>query len=162
AGLDDRRRLPGPRGLADGEHRGLLGLGVEPVDEQHAVEVVDLVLHAPGEQVATLDGHRVAVHVLAVRDDVLLAAAVEGEAALREAWTAASADARRAASVRGARTSSRSLSPAGTGPSSSQPARAACTCASASGAPSTAAIRVAGGKPSAVRSASSRAAAPAG
>ena len=49
---------------------GPLRRRVEPVDEQDAVEVVGLVLHAPGEQVAALDRDRVAVLVLAVRDDV--------------------------------------------------------------------------------------------
>ena len=75
----------GPLGLPDRLERGLLGLGVEPVDEQHAVEVVGLVLDAAGEQVAALDRDRVAVDVLAVRDDVLLAHAVEGEVGQRQA-----------------------------------------------------------------------------
>ena len=61
-----RRRLGGPLGLADRLERGLAGLPVEPVDEQDPVEVVGLVLHAAGQQVAALDGHRLAVHVLAL------------------------------------------------------------------------------------------------
>jgi hypothetical protein len=53
--------------------------GVEPVDEQHAVEVVGLVLHAASEVCGALDRDRVAVHVLAVGHDVGLAPAVEGQ-----------------------------------------------------------------------------------
>ena len=39
----------GPLGLADRLHRGLALLGVEPVDEDDAVEVVGLVLDAAGQ-----------------------------------------------------------------------------------------------------------------
>jgi hypothetical protein len=63
----------------------LLGLGVEPVDEQHAVEVVGLVLDARASRSLPATGDRVAVDVLAVRDDVLLAHAVEGQVGQRQA-----------------------------------------------------------------------------
>src|SRR3954454_16080983 len=43
--LDLRHRLTGPLRLADGSHRKLALLRVEPVDEEDAVEVVGLVLH---------------------------------------------------------------------------------------------------------------------
>src|SRR3954451_10491373 len=58
-----RDRVAPPLGLADGLHRRLALAGVHPVDEQHAVQVVGLVLDAAGEQFGALDGHRVAVHV---------------------------------------------------------------------------------------------------
>ena len=48
-------------------------------------EVVGLVLDATGQLRCALDGDRVAVHVLAVRDDVRAAQAVEGETRDREA-----------------------------------------------------------------------------
>src|SRR5215475_7474514 len=60
---DLRDRLSGPFGFPDGLHRELALFGVQPVDEQDAVEVVGLVLDAAGEQFAALDAHRVAVHV---------------------------------------------------------------------------------------------------
>ena len=61
--LDDRRRQAAPLRLADRLHRGLAGRGVEPVDEQDAVEVVGLVLDAAGQLLGALDDDRLAVHV---------------------------------------------------------------------------------------------------
>src|SRR6266508_6273638 len=58
-----RRRLARPLGLADRLESELALLAVQPVDEQYAVQVVGLVLHAAAEQLGALDGHRVTVHV---------------------------------------------------------------------------------------------------
>ena len=55
-------------------------LGVEPVDEQDAVEVVGLVLHAARQQVGALDGDRLAVRVEAAGDDLHGARGVEAQA----------------------------------------------------------------------------------
>ena len=61
------RRQAAPLGLADLLHRELALLAVQPVDEQHAVQVVGLVLEAAGQQVGALEGDRLAVHVEARR-----------------------------------------------------------------------------------------------
>ena len=50
--------------------------GVEAVDEQHAVEVVDLVLDAAGQDLGALDRHRLAVHVEPAGHHVQVPAAV--------------------------------------------------------------------------------------
>ena len=60
---------PEPLGLADRLLGGLAGLVVEPVDEEHAVEVVGLVLDGAGEQLGALDRDRLAVHVEPLGDD---------------------------------------------------------------------------------------------
>ena len=49
AHLDHRRGLADPLGLPDRRHAPPSGLGVEPVDEEDAVEVVGLVLEAAGQ-----------------------------------------------------------------------------------------------------------------
>src|ERR1700744_1321721 len=54
---------PGPLGLADGLHGQLLLLWVQPVDEQHAVQVIGLVLEAAGHPLGALQRDRVPVHV---------------------------------------------------------------------------------------------------
>src|SRR5206468_486373 len=77
---DVRTGQAGPLGFADRPHRGLALLGVEPVDEQHTVEMVDLVLDATREQRASLNGDRVAVHVEPTGDDALASLGREREA----------------------------------------------------------------------------------
>ncbi len=84
AGSDDLHRSgcfrsAEPLRLPDLPHRGLAGLGVQPVDEQHPVEVVGLVLDRPGEQLGALDRHRLAVHVEALGDHRQGALAVVGQ-----------------------------------------------------------------------------------
>src|SRR3954454_11219153 len=58
----------GPLGLAHGPQGELALLAVEAVDEEHAVEVVGLVLYAAGQQGAALDRDRVPELVLALGD----------------------------------------------------------------------------------------------
>src|SRR5712691_9555669 len=58
-----------PFGFADGLHGQLALLLAHPVDEQDAVQVVGLVLHAAGEQLGALDRDRLTMHVEALSDD---------------------------------------------------------------------------------------------
>src|SRR5690606_5838231 len=86
--LDHRHVAVEPLRAADLPQRLLAGLLVQPIDEQHTVQVVGFVLDAPGEQVRSLDLHRLAVHVPAPGDHVPVPAAVpaharDGEAPLR-------------------------------------------------------------------------------
>ena len=75
----------GPVGLADQPHRLAALLGVEPVDEQDAVEVVGLVLHRPRQQVGALDGDRLAERVPAAGDDLHRPRGVEAQPGQRQA-----------------------------------------------------------------------------
>src|SRR5579875_3995570 len=52
--LDLPQRVAPPLGLADGLHGQLALLVVQPVDEQHAVQVVGLVLDAAGQLLGAL------------------------------------------------------------------------------------------------------------
>src|ERR1700691_4985126 len=67
--LDLRDGLAVPLGFPDGLHRELALLPVQPVDEQDAVQVVGLVLHAAGAQFGAVDRDRVAEHVEPGGDD---------------------------------------------------------------------------------------------
>ena len=82
--LTTGRPVAVPLGRADLLHRPLAGVGVEPVEEQHAVEVVGLVLHAAGHQAGADDLQRVAVLVEALRDDVHAGASCRSTA---RGWT---------------------------------------------------------------------------
>ena len=66
--------LTPPLGLADLLDRQLALLRVEPVDEQHAVEMIGLVLDAAGELAGALQRDRLAVHVEAFGDHAVGAA----------------------------------------------------------------------------------------
>src|SRR5690349_8751107 len=70
ADLDHRGGQPSPVRLADGAHRLLPGRGVHPVDEQHAVQVVGLVLQAAGELVVADDPDLAAIGVEAAAHGV--------------------------------------------------------------------------------------------
>src|SRR6185437_4630341 len=83
--LDLRGGHARPLGLADGLHRELALLLVEPVDEQDAVEVIRLVLDAAGEELGALERDRVAVHVEAGRDHPGRAGGGELQAGQRQA-----------------------------------------------------------------------------
>src|SRR3712207_6630465 len=74
-----------PLRLADRPHRALAGLRVEPLDEEHPVEVVGLVLDRAGQQVGPLHHERLSVHVEAAGDDLTGSTAVEREVRDREA-----------------------------------------------------------------------------
>ncbi|GAA3439066.1 hypothetical protein GCM10018954_086860 [Kutzneria kofuensis] len=69
----------GGEDLAEG---GAAASGVHAVDEQHAVEVVGLVLEAAGQLAGADDLQRVAVHGVALGDDVETALGVEVEAGM--------------------------------------------------------------------------------
>src|SRR3954470_14970693 len=66
--LDVQRGLTRPLGLADGFHRQLALLAFEPVDEEDAVQVIGLVLHAAGQQLGALDRDGFTVHVRSFGD----------------------------------------------------------------------------------------------
>lgn len=74
-----------PLGLPNLPHGCLAGRGVEPIDEEYAVEMVGLVLQGAGQIVAALDRHRLAVHVEPLGDDETGALAVIGELGQRKA-----------------------------------------------------------------------------
>src|SRR5215469_5567574 len=57
-----------PLGLADLRHRQFALRLVEPVDEQHPVQVVGLMLYAAGQLARPLQRDRLPVHVEALRD----------------------------------------------------------------------------------------------
>src|SRR5437868_3933127 len=59
--------------LPDDAHGGLAGVVVEALDEQHAVEVVHLVLEGARQELVSLDGHLVAVEVVPLEVDLLRA-----------------------------------------------------------------------------------------
>ena len=58
---------------------------LEAIDEQHAVQVVGLVLDGPGQQVRPLDRHRLAVHVEPACHNAQRPTAVEHDAGQRQA-----------------------------------------------------------------------------
>ncbi len=80
ADFDLSRMLTVPLRRADGPQSFAAGIAVEAVDEQHAVEMVGLMLDAARHHLAALDGDRLAVHVHALGDDVQVSLAVEVEA----------------------------------------------------------------------------------
>jgi hypothetical protein len=59
-----------PFGIADRPHGGLAPLTVHAVDEQHAVEVIGLVLQAAGQVAGADHLDRIAVGGIALRDHV--------------------------------------------------------------------------------------------
>src|SRR5260370_9079642 len=61
--------LAPPVGRPDPPHRQLALVGIETVNEQHAIQMIGLVLHAPREHSAPLKGDRLAVHVETLGDD---------------------------------------------------------------------------------------------
>ena len=88
-----RRSVSRPRSARRGAHlagahlahRLAARVGLEPVEHQHAVEVVDLVLDHAGEQLVALDHDLVAVEVEAPHRDELGPHDLEREAGHREA-----------------------------------------------------------------------------
>src|SRR5215469_13121598 len=83
--LDLRGRLPEPLRLTDLLHRQLPGDRVEPVDEQHAVQVIRLMLHAPGQVTGALQGDRLPVHIEALGYHAVGPFGGEGETGERQA-----------------------------------------------------------------------------
>jgi hypothetical protein len=80
-----RERVAVPLCLPDGLHRELALLLIHPVNEQDAIQVVGLMLDAPGEQFGALDHDRLAVHVEALSDGARRPRGRELEAGQREA-----------------------------------------------------------------------------
>jgi hypothetical protein len=83
--LHSRRGLTEPLGLANRSHGLLAGRGLESVDEDDAIEVIRLVLHAACQQVAALKRHRLTVHGEPRGHDPLCATGIEGQAGQGEA-----------------------------------------------------------------------------
>jgi len=79
------RLLAGPVGLPDLLEGQLAGRAVEPVDEQHTVEVICLVLDTAGQQVAALHDHWVAELVEPLGHHPQCTLGVIGQAGQREA-----------------------------------------------------------------------------
>src|SRR4029453_231428 len=83
--LDGGRLLAGPIGLADLLEGLLATRAVQPVDEQHPVQVICLVLDTAGEQVAAFYDDRVAVLVEPLGHDTQRTLGVIGQPRQRQA-----------------------------------------------------------------------------
>ena len=70
--------------VADRFQRSLAGVGIETLDQQGAVEMVDLVLEQAGFELVDLQGHLVAVEVAAHKVDGFRADYLPGQAGNRE------------------------------------------------------------------------------
>ena len=74
-----------PIRLANRLHRFLTGLRVKSIDEHDPIEVIGFVLHAPREQVASLERYRLSMHVHALGDHAACALAFERQIRNRQA-----------------------------------------------------------------------------
>ena len=77
AELDLHRIRAEPIRLPNSLHRFLTRLRVESIDEHDAVQVVGFMLHAPREQVASLERYWFPMHVHALGDNAACALAFE-------------------------------------------------------------------------------------